>query len=106
MMRQHLAQAGFQMSVSGEAVQVASRTARGSSRMTTVLGFVFQYWEANHFSPTIREIASYFGLKSTSLVSYYLGRLEKQGYIRREKRKARGIVLLDPRRKQGRNQNR
>ena len=43
--------------------------------------------------PTIRDLMQATGISSTSVVDYYLGRLEKEGLIIRVPRAARGILL-------------
>lgn len=45
--------------------------------------------------PTMQEIMCNADIPSTSMVSYYLDRLEELGFIRRVHGTARGIVLLD-----------
>jgi repressor LexA len=47
------------------------------------------------YTPTIRELGNAAGLHSTNGVRYYLDRLETAGYIQRDKKRARGIILLE-----------
>ncbi|MGA2504236.1 MAG: hypothetical protein ABSG01_09120 [Anaerolineales bacterium] len=53
-------------------------------REVRVFAFIVSY-KQNHDgnSPTIREIGEAVGVNSTSLVLFYLNKLEKQGRIRR-----------------------
>ena len=45
--------------------------------------------------PTKREIMEHLGISSTSVVEYYLKRLEERGKIERDPGKARGIRLTE-----------
>jgi len=53
-------------------------------------GFVAEHGS----SPTIREIGEMVSITSTNGVRYHLGQLESEGWIRRNKKLARGIQLL------------
>ena len=46
------------------------------------------------YPPSVREICSAVGLKSTSTVHAHLNKLEKLGYIRRDPTKPRAIEIL------------
>lgn len=46
-----------------------------------VYEFILQYLDDNNYPPTVREICSKLGLKSTSTVQYHLKKLESQGLI-------------------------
>lgn len=48
----------------------------------------------NGYSPTVREIASVMGVRSTSCVSAALARLERDGYIQRGQKSPRTITIL------------
>lgn len=45
------------------------------------------------YPPTVRDIARETGISSTSVVDYYLRRLERAGWIERDPRSSRGIRL-------------
>jgi len=45
--------------------------------------------------PTVRELTTACGLASTSATTYQLEQLEELGYIRRDRKRARGIALVD-----------
>lgn len=49
----------------------------------------------NGFSPSIRDIMSVLGMKSTSTVHTYLGKLEEKGYIYKEDGKSRTLRTVD-----------
>jgi repressor LexA len=46
------------------------------------------------YPPSIREICSEANISSTSVANYYLDRLEKLGYIERDRRVSRGLRLI------------
>ena len=60
-----------------------------------ILVAIDQYTCKHGYAPTIRDIVTLVGLSSTSVVSYHLRRLEKRGYLTRERYHARTIQLLD-----------
>lgn len=45
------------------------------------------------FSPSVRDIQSHLGIKSTSTVHAYLARLEEKGYIQKENGKSRTLRI-------------
>ncbi len=65
-------------------------------RQRKVLTYIQHYTEERGFPPTVREIGEQIGVKSTSLVSYYLKRLEEQGLINREPSMSRAIQVTLP----------
>ncbi|MGC9350090.1 MAG: transcriptional repressor LexA [Anaerolineae bacterium] len=64
-------------------------------RQRKVLKCIESYIRDNGFPPTVREIGEEIGVKSTSLVSYYLKRLEERGLITRERSMSRAIQLTN-----------
>lgn len=53
-------------------------------RMEAVFEFIIAFKKSHDGnSPTVREIAEGCGISSTSVVTYYLGRLEEEGRITR-----------------------
>jgi repressor LexA len=59
-----------------------------------VLNFIKDYWLRNNSSPTIREIMARFKFKALGTVQDYLKTLERKGYIKKERDKARAISLI------------
>jgi repressor LexA len=59
-----------------------------------LLDFLKQFLQKNSFPPTVREIASHFGLKGTMGPQKILNILEKKGYIRRIPGGSRAIEIL------------
>lgn len=68
-----------------------------SKKQARVLDFIEKFFDQHERPPTVREIQAGCQMSSTAVVDHYLTQLEKKGWIRREKGKARGITLLRPR---------
>ncbi len=65
-----------------------------SERHKRIMEFLTQFQDENGYPPTIREIGDSIGVKSTSLVDYYLDQLREVGFIDRDKRISRSIRVL------------
>jgi len=68
---------------------------RLTTKQVTLLNFLSEYFERNHYAPTYEEIRVGLGWSSKSLVDYHLTALEKAGCIAREFASPRTIVLTD-----------
>lgn len=66
-----------------------------SYKQEQILYFIKQWILDKGYSPSVREICSAVGLKSTSTVHSHLSRLEHLGYIRKNPTKPRAIEILD-----------
>ncbi|MCK9222044.1 MAG: transcriptional repressor LexA [Limnochordia bacterium] len=64
-------------------------------RQREILEIIKQHVEANGYPPSVREIASSVGLKSTSTVHGHLVKLEQKGYLRRDPSKPRALEITD-----------
>ncbi len=62
-------------------------------RQQKVLDCIAQHVADHGYPPTVREIGNAIGVNSTSLVTYYLKRLEERGLIIREPSMSRAIQL-------------
>lgn len=60
-----------------------------------ILFFIKQEIQRQGFPPTVREICSGVGLKSTSTAHNHLTKLEEKDYIRRNPTKPRAIEIID-----------
>lgn len=60
-----------------------------------ILDFLKSELKAKGYPPSVREIGSAVGLKSTSSVFSQLATLERKGYIRRDPSKSRTIEIID-----------
>jgi repressor LexA len=67
-----------------------------SDRQKRILAVLEKFQAENGFPPSIREICDQANISSTSVVNYYLERLQELGYIERERQVSRGIRLLKP----------
>jgi repressor LexA len=65
-------------------------------RHEKIMKFLAKFQDDNGYSPSIRDIGENIGVKSTSLVDYYLNQLEEMGLIKREKHISRSICLQKP----------
>lgn len=69
---------------------------QSKERQERILRFLQSYSQENGYPPTIREIGQALEIQSTSLVSFYLAQLEKQGLIVRDPSISRGTRLVRP----------
>ncbi|MFN4227710.1 MAG: transcriptional repressor LexA [Candidatus Ratteibacteria bacterium] len=60
-----------------------------------ILEFIKDYILKTGYPPTIKEIMNYFSFSSPTAVISHLNALEKKGYIKREKKRSRGISLKE-----------
>lgn len=67
-----------------------------SERHSKIMEFLTTFVEKNSYSPSIRQIGESIGVKSTSLIDYYLNHLEQEGYIARDGRVSRSIRVFKP----------
>lgn len=59
-----------------------------------ILDFIVEYLRRNTYQPSIREIGSRFGIKSTKTVSEYLQSLADKGWIERDSARSRGVRVI------------
>ncbi len=64
---------------------------RDKNRRKRIVEFVEQYVQEHGFAPSVREIGSAVGIRSTRAVQYHLDILVKQGVIERTRGKARSL---------------
>jgi repressor LexA len=67
-----------------------------TTKQKKVLHFLKSYLQVKGFPPTLREIASHFGLRGPRAPQKTLQILEKKGYIRRVPGGSRAIEMLIP----------
>lgn len=68
-----------------------------STRHLVVLDAIRAFKEEHAYSPSMRDIMEKTEITSLSVVSYYLRRLEDEGFIRRSAHISRSIELVDGR---------
>lgn len=62
-------------------------------KQQSTLDFITEYINDHHFPPTLMDICDHFGIGIGS-VQDRLGILERKGYIKRGRGKARSIVII------------
>jgi repressor LexA len=62
-----------------------------TDRQREILDFITRQISKRGYPPTLREIGSHFGIKSTNGVNDHLRALEKKGYLHREDLKSRAL---------------
>ncbi len=67
-----------------------------------ILDFIKREIEMKGYPPSVREICTGVGLKSTSTVHAHLNHLEQQGLIRRDSTKPRALEVIDGTQSRGR----
>lgn len=65
------------------------------TRREEIMEAIRTYWAEHSFSPSIRDLVEMTDISSTYVVNYYLERLERDGFITREPRTARSIVVVE-----------
>ncbi len=75
---------------------MARKSAGLGDRHLKIMKFLIDFQGENGYSPSIREIGEKIGVKSTSLVDYYLKQLEEQNYISRDDHISRSIRIVRP----------
>jgi repressor LexA len=65
-----------------------------SDRHRKIMEYLTVFQDKNGYSPSIRQIGENIGVKSTSLVDYYLNFLQEMGYIVRDDHVSRSIRIL------------
>lgn len=66
-----------------------------TNKQAMIFEFIREQQLSKGYPPSVREICSAVGLKSTSTVHSHLNKLEKLGYIRRDPTKPRAIEILN-----------
>ena len=66
-----------------------------SMKQLQVLDYIKKQIEFKGYPPSIRDICSGIGLKSTSTVHSHLNTLDKKGYLKKDPTKPRAITILD-----------
>lgn len=66
-----------------------------TNKQAMIFEFIKEQQLSKGYPPSVREICSAVGLKSTSTVHSHLNKLEKLGYIRRDPTKPRAIEILN-----------
>lgn len=66
-----------------------------AEKCAITLKFIKKFVDDNGYPPTVREICSQVGFKSTASAKYYLDKLEEQGSIKKGGNKNRAIEVVE-----------
>ncbi|MDE6275721.1 MAG: transcriptional repressor LexA [Clostridia bacterium] len=66
-----------------------------AEKCAKTLEFIKEFVDKNGYPPTVREICTNVGFKSTASAQYYLDKLEEQGEIRKGDNKNRAIEIVN-----------
>lgn len=66
-----------------------------TEKQAAILRFIAQRIHDGRGAPTYREVAAAFGYRSTQAVADHFAALERKGYIHRDQRISRGIILAE-----------
>ena len=64
-----------------------------SDKQKNILNFINIFVEKNGYAPTVREICTGVGLKSTSTVQYHIEKLINSGYLQKNYKKSRALTV-------------
>ena len=73
---------------------MARRSEGLSERHRKIMDFLDRFQDQSGYSPSIRQIGDSIGVKSTSLIDYYLNQLQQMGFIDRDEHVSRSIRVL------------
>ena len=71
------------------------RASRYTEKEQAIYDFISETIRREGYSPTVRDIQTALGIKSTSTVHAYLSRLEEKGLIRKDPGKSRTLQIGD-----------
>ena len=71
------------------------RMSKQQEREQKILAFMRKELKAKGYPPTVREIGTALGIKSTSTVHKDIASLVEQGYLRKDPAKPRALMLVD-----------
>lgn len=66
-----------------------------SQKQVKILEFLKEFIKDKGYAPSVREICSAVGLKSTSTAHGYLERLESKGFIKKDPQRPRTLIICD-----------
>ncbi|PYG87541.1 repressor LexA [Ruminiclostridium sufflavum DSM 19573] len=70
-------------------------TKKNSNKQQEILEYVHKYVNENGYPPSVREICTAVGFKSTSTVHAYLQKLTDSGILQKDPTKPRAIKIVD-----------
>lgn len=67
---------------------------KSEENLIKLYNFIKEFILEKAYPPTVREMAGYLEVKSTSTIAYYLNKLEKEGKIRKSPSKNRALEVI------------
>jgi repressor LexA len=67
---------------------------RTTNTRENILDFIKAFRQTNGYSPSVREVARYCGVKSPSVVQYHLNHLKQDGLITKDKVRSRSVGIV------------
>ena len=67
-----------------------------NEREQVIYDYIIEFARAKGYPPSVREIGTAVGLKSSSTVHKYLSSMEEKGFLRRDPLKPRALEVLKP----------
>ena len=62
-------------------------------KLTQIMDYIRKFSEENGYTPSVREIGQYCGIKSTATVHSYLMKLNERGFLSKQDHKKRGVSI-------------
>ena len=63
------------------------------NKLIKVMDYIRRFSEENGYTPSVREIGGYCGIKSTATEHSYIERLQEKGYLNKAENKKRAVTL-------------
>ena len=63
------------------------------NKLIKVMDYIRRFSAENGYTPSVREIGAYCGIKSTATVHSYIERLQEKGYLNKAENKKRAVTL-------------
>ena len=63
------------------------------NKLIKVMDYIHRFSEENGYTPSVRAIGAYCGIKSTANVHSYIERLQEKGYLNKAENKKRAVTL-------------
>ena len=63
------------------------------NKLIKVMDYIRRFSEENGYTPSVREIGAFCGIKSTATVHSYIERLQEKGYLNKAENKKRAVTL-------------
>jgi repressor LexA len=68
---------------------------KSQENLNKLYSFIKTFTQNNSYPPTVREMALFLDVKSTSTIAYYLDKLEKEGKLKKNPSKNRALEIIE-----------